>query len=45
MDNTYFMLSKEIIYIDRFHICTWNLKDSFAYVEFGIEIKKRSTLS
>lgn len=26
--------------IERFHICTWNLKDSSAFVEFGIEIKK-----
>lgn len=40
MDNTYFILSKENLCIERFHICTWNLKDSFAFVEFGIEIKK-----
>lgn len=40
MDNTYFILSKENLCIERFHICTWNLKDSSAFVEFGIEIKK-----
>lgn len=40
MDNTYFILSKENLCIERFHICTWNLKDSSAFVEFGVEIKK-----
>lgn len=40
MDNTYFILSKVNLCIERFHICTWNLKDSSDFVEFGIEIKK-----
>ena len=41
MDNTYFILSKENLCIERFHICTWNLKDSSVLVEFGIEIFKK----
>ncbi len=42
MDNTYFILSKENLCIERFHICTWNLKDSSAFVEFCIEIFKNN---
>lgn len=41
MDNTCFILSKENLCIERFHICTWNLKDSSAIEEFGIEIKNQ----
>ena len=40
-DTTYFILSKENLCIERFHICTWNLKDSSVLVEFGIEIFKK----
>lgn len=38
MDN----LSKENLCIERFNICTCNLKDSSAFVEFGIEILKNN---
>ena len=40
MDNTYFILSGTTLYIKRFQICTWNLKKSNAFAEFGVEIQK-----
>lgn len=39
MDNTYYILSKEKINIERFHFCTWDIS-KISYVEFGIELEK-----
>lgn len=39
MDNTYYILSKEQIEIERFHFCTWDIS-KFSYIEFGVEFKK-----
>lgn len=39
MDNTYYILSKEEIEIERFHFCTWDIS-KYSYVEFGVELKK-----
>ena len=40
MDNTYYILSKEKINIERFHFCTWDISDS-SYVEFGMELDEK----
>ena len=37
MNNTYFILSKTKLSIDRFHICTWDYLDFNAAIEIGIE--------
>lgn len=40
MENNYFLLSPQhnSIDIERFHLCTWELRDETALIEFGIEI-------
>lgn len=42
MDNTYFILSKYGLSIERFQICTWKLKGKHAFLEMGVEIKKEN---
>lgn len=40
MDNSFFLLTDKSthIVIDRFHICTWEFKNSSALIEFGFEV-------
>ena len=40
MNNTYYILSKEKIYVERFHFCSWDISDS-SYVEFGMELDEK----
>ena len=40
MNNTYYILSKEVISIERFHFCSWDISDS-SYVEFGMELDEK----
>ena len=43
MENSFFIFTdKEPIVIERFHICTWEFKDSKPLIEFGAEISKDS---
>jgi hypothetical protein len=42
MDNTYFIFSNQIVEIERFHLCTWEFKNSSALVEIGCEISSDS---
>lgn len=42
MDNTYFILSKNALSIERLQICTWKLKGKHAFLEMGVEIKKEN---
>ena len=37
MDNTFYILEKKQIDIERLHICTWEFPNDFSYIEFGIE--------
>lgn len=41
MENNYFLLSPQhaSITIERFHLCTWELRDETALIEFGVEIR------
>ena len=41
MENNIFIFTKETppIELERFHICTWEFKNSSALIEFGGEIK------
>ena len=38
MENSYFILAKHKFEIERFHLCTWDLKKDNAHIEFGFEI-------
>jgi len=40
MDNSFFLLTDKSthIVIERFHICTWEFKNSSALIEFGFEV-------
>ena len=43
MENSFFIFTdKEPIVIERFHICTWEFKNSKPLIEFGAEISKDS---
>lgn len=42
MDNTYYILAKEQINIDRLHICTWEFPHDSSYVELGMEFSYES---
>ena len=43
MENSFFIFTdKEKIEIERFHICTWEFKNSKPLIEFGAEISKNS---
>lgn len=45
MENSYFILSdRSEVRIERFHICTWDLKKDNAFVEFGVELCNSSAL-
>lgn len=37
MDNTFYILAKKQIDIERLHVCTWEFPNDFSYIEFGIE--------
>ena len=37
MDNTYYILAKEQLNIERLHICTWEFPRESSYIEFGME--------
>ena len=37
MDNTYYILSKDNLTIERFHFCTWDISKK-PYIEFGVEL-------
>ena len=37
MDNSYYILAKERIEIQRLHICTWEFPHESSYMEFGFE--------
>ncbi len=37
MDNTFYILSKEQVKIERLHICTWEFPRESSYIEFGME--------
>lgn len=38
MENAYFIFAREALSIERFHLCTWDLKKDSALIEFGIEL-------
>jgi hypothetical protein len=38
MDNSYFIFSDQNLEIERFHLCTWEFKNSSALMEIGCEI-------
>lgn len=42
MDNSYYILAKEQIGIERMHICTWEFPNEPSYIEFGFEISFNS---
>lgn len=42
MNNTYYILAKEHIDIERLHICTWEFSQESSYIEFGIEFSHNS---
>ena len=44
MDNNYFLFSNSSITIKRFHLCTWEMRNETALVEFGVEICPPKTL-
>lgn len=37
MNNSYYILAKEAIHIERLHICTWEFTNADSYIEFGME--------
>lgn len=37
MNNSYYILAKEAIHIERLHICTWEFPNADSYIEFGME--------
>jgi hypothetical protein len=37
MNNSYFILSKQNLTIERFHICTWDIENTPSFLEIGIE--------
>lgn len=46
MENNFFILSPQHndIEIERFHICTWEMKNETALIEFGIEVSPLNVL-
>lgn len=42
MNNSYYILAKEAIQIERLHICTWEFPNADSYIEFGMEFSYRS---
>ena len=42
MDNSFFVFSEEIenLILHRFHVCSWEFRDSTGLTEFGIEINQ-----
>lgn len=42
MDNSYYILAKEQISIERMHICTWEFPQESSYIELGIEFPYES---
>lgn len=42
MDNSYYILAKELFCIERLHICTWEFPKEPSYIEFGIEFPYES---
>lgn len=42
MDNTYYILAKEQVNIERLHICTWEFPQESSYIEFGLEFSYES---
>ena len=42
MNNSYYILAKEVIQIERLHICTWEFPNADSYIEFGMEFSYRS---
>ena len=42
MNNSYYILAKEAIQIERLHICTWEFPNVDSYIEFGMEFSYRS---
>ena len=37
MENSYYILSKAQLSIERLHICTWEFPQKTSYIEFGVE--------
>jgi len=37
MNNSFFILSKQNLTIERFHICTWDIENTPSFLEIGIE--------
>lgn len=42
MDNSYYILSKEQVSIERLHICTWEFSEESSFIEFGLEFSYES---
>lgn len=42
MNNTYYILAKEYIDIERLHMCTWEFSQKSSYIEFGVEFSYNS---
>ena len=45
MDNSYYILSKEEVSIERLHICTWEFPQETSFIEFGLEFSHESFIS
>lgn len=45
MENAYYILSKEKVNIERFHICTWEFPRDSSYIEFGMEFSYESFIN
>lgn len=40
MKNSFFLLSdNDRVVVERFHICSWNIRNKKAFIEFGLEFK------
>ncbi|MGV3629786.1 MAG: ATP-binding protein [Bacteroidota bacterium] len=46
IDNSFFISSnnESEIFIDRFHVCSWQFRNKGALIEFGIEINSKSII-
>lgn len=45
MDNTFYILSKDYVCIERLHMCTWEFPYESSYVEIGIEFSYEDILN
>ena len=42
MDNSYYILAKDHVSIERLHICTWEFPHESSFIEFGLEFPYES---